>query len=225
MIDNKKEIQGFKAFNKDFKCLDFQYEIGKTYIEVDNISICKKGFHFCEMPFDIFTFYPIDSRFAQVMGYSNFQKENNKICAKSIEIKKEIDLKSLIEFQVKFVLANAATTGERANAATTGYGANAATTGERANAATTGNWANAATTGNWANAATTGEKSIAAGLGYNNKAKANLNSWIVLSEYFCANNSFEIRTIKCTKVDGIIIKANTWYKLENETFVECSDEN
>ena len=113
--------------------------------------------------------------------------------------------------------AHAATTGNYAHAATTGYSAHAATTGDNAHAATTGNYAHAATTGYSAHAATTGDNAIAAGIGMNNKAKANLGSWIVLSEY---DDNYILKCVKTVRVDGKKILPDTWYMLKNRQFIK-----
>ena len=47
----------FKGFDKDLKCRDFQYEIGKEYEEKE-ASLCNKGFHACEHPLDVLGYYP-----------------------------------------------------------------------------------------------------------------------------------------------------------------------
>lgn len=39
----KNKIIGFKGFNKDMTCRDFQYEEGKTYKMEEEPEICKKG--------------------------------------------------------------------------------------------------------------------------------------------------------------------------------------
>ena len=41
----------YKGFDKDLKCRDFQYEIGKEY-EEERAEICDTGFHACENPLD-----------------------------------------------------------------------------------------------------------------------------------------------------------------------------
>ena len=48
-----KKIKGFKGYDKDLKCRDFQYEIGKSFETKDKPIICNSGFHFCENPFDV----------------------------------------------------------------------------------------------------------------------------------------------------------------------------
>ncbi|MDO8609278.1 MAG: hypothetical protein Q7R95_01900, partial [bacterium] len=161
-----KGFKGFKGFDKNFKCRDFQFEVGKTYTHDGEVEMCNSGFHFCENPLDIFSYYqPGQSKFAKVEGNGDIKihSDDSKVACKSISIEAEVNLKTIIDFGVKFIFNKIdwknpieTTTGERANAATTGDGANAATTGERANAATTGDGANAATTGDGANAATTG---------------------------------------------------------------------
>lgn len=57
----------YKGFDKNLKCRDFQYEIGKTY-EEPTAELCEKGFHACEYPLDVFGYYaPGDmSRYCEV---------------------------------------------------------------------------------------------------------------------------------------------------------------
>ena len=61
-------IKGYKGFDKDFKCRGFQYEPGKSY-ETKTAKACSTGFHFCEHPLNVFSYYaPAGSRFAEVDG-------------------------------------------------------------------------------------------------------------------------------------------------------------
>ena len=250
-MKTKEVIKGYKGFNKDLKCMGFQYEEGKEY-ETDKkpVRCTKNGFHLCENPLDTWSYYPLNSgsKYYQVEGsgdVSRAEKEDSKIAVQKIKINAAISLFDMIKIGVDVILkkvkatigdyAHAATTGDSAHAATTGYHAHAATTGDHAHAATTGHYAHAATAGHsahaattgdsahaataghYAHAATTGENTIAAGIGANNKAKANLGSWIVLSEY---DDNYNLKCVKTAKVDGKKILPDAWYMLKDGKFVK-----
>jgi hypothetical protein len=53
-------------------------------------------------------------------------------------------------------------------------------------------------------------------LGYQNKAKASLDSWIVLAE---RNDDGVIKNIKTAKIDGKKMKADTFYILKRGRFI------
>ena len=101
MEEEKKVIRGYKGFDKDLKCFDFQYEVGKEY-ECKKAVICRKGFHFCENPIDVFKFYPpfLESgraRYCEVEGSGEFDfSEFDKVCCSKIKIVRELTLKELI---------------------------------------------------------------------------------------------------------------------------------
>ena len=53
---------GFKATDKNMCCQGFKYEIGKEY-ELDKsmpLILCQSGFHFCEQPSGVWTYYSAD---------------------------------------------------------------------------------------------------------------------------------------------------------------------
>ena len=216
-------MKAYKGFTKDMKCRDFQFEEGKTY-EEDTASLCNSGFHACENPLDCMSYYaPNDSvyRSVELEGVSDEREKDSKVCAKRITVGARISIADMIKGAVRFVFEKVenrnSTTGDRAHAATTGYGAHAATTGDWAHAATTGDWAHAAATGDWAHAATTGKNSISVSLGIDGKAKASAGSWIVCAEY---DNDLNLIAVRSEKVDGKIIKPDTWYSLKNGAFEE-----
>ena len=169
----------YKGFDKDLKCRDFRYEIGKTYTE-DKAELCEVGFHACEHPLDCLNYYePGESRYCEVDldDVPDERGDDSKRVGKKITVQGEIGIAGLVKAAVNIGIeeakskttgnrAHAATTGNCAHAATTGYEAHAATTGNCAHAATTGNEAHAATTGNYAHAATTGNYAHAATTGY-----------------------------------------------------------
>src|SRR5580692_5782025 len=49
---------GYKGFNPNWTCLDFQYALGQSYeIDEDQLVMCKQGFHFCRYPIDVLQYY------------------------------------------------------------------------------------------------------------------------------------------------------------------------
>ena len=46
----------FKATNGNMTCRNMVYKLGTKYCQ-QNISLCKKGFHFCENAYDLFNYY------------------------------------------------------------------------------------------------------------------------------------------------------------------------
>lgn len=99
-------IKSYKAFDSSLSCQGFQYEVGKEY-EMDGlIEFGKRGFHACENPLEIFTFYPmLGSRFAVVeqSGIIYRQKNSTKVCSSRIKIKAELTLDDIIEIGIEWL--------------------------------------------------------------------------------------------------------------------------
>ena len=200
-------MKGYKGFDKDFKCKDLQYEVGKTFTHTGEVLLCSSGLHFCENPLDVLRYYqPATSRYAEVEaeGVSENKEDDSKRVSSSLHVKAEITLSALIGIGVKFLLNKTTTVP---------------TSGYSSHVATSGNYSHAATSGDYSPAATAGKESIAASLGREGKAKAALGSWIVLAEYKC--DSLEVLSVKTAKVDGKKIKADTFYELKKGKFVVC----
>lgn len=103
IISRKKPIMAYKAFEMDFRCRGFQYEVGKEYHINGDISSCVKGFHACENLIDVFEFYPLGkSRIAEVELWGNIDEsyqslsDTVKLCASDIRIVREISLDDYI---------------------------------------------------------------------------------------------------------------------------------
>src|SRR3990167_1596240 len=101
-----KKIVGYKGFDKNMKCQDFQFEVGKTYTHDGPIELCKRGFHFCENPLHVLRYYPpSNGKFAVVeaQDVSGKKDSDSKRVSSKITLKAELSLKNLIETGMKFL--------------------------------------------------------------------------------------------------------------------------
>ena len=211
-------ITGFKGFDKDLKCRDYQYEVGKKFEEEGKIEACSKGFHFCENPLDVLGYYPPygekgSNRYCIVKGSGNIDRDGDdtKVACSKLYISAEIGLKGIIEAGVKFILDKVnwkdnkkSNTGNYSAATNTGYRSAATNTGDRSAAEVTG------------------KESIAIVTGKDSKAKGSIGCWIVLTERGeWDGNVYPIKEVKAVRVDGEIIKPDTYYKLINGEVIPC----
>ena len=242
----------YKGFDKDLKCRDFQYEIGKTY-EEPTAELCEKGFHACEYPLDVFGYYaPGDmSRYCEVDLDDVSHKKSNedsKRCGKKIAVKAEIGIAGLVKAAVDFVMENikdenkeantgncsastntgnysaSTNTGFRSASTNTGFRSASTNTGDYSASTNTGNCSASTNTGDYSKADVSGKESVAAALGIESKAKGVLGCWLVLAEWAKDENyNWHRKDVQCFKVDGVTVKPDTWYKLKNGDLVEVSE--
>lgn len=173
-------MKTYKGFNKDLKCRNFPYEIGKTYEEKE-ARICKTGFHACENPLNVLLYYPpcYGNRYCEVEQDGEFSEngDDSKIASTNIKISKEISLTELIQaaidktgeseaVSIKAVDRTVAENAEKYSIALNkGYGSVAANTGNYS-LATAGKTASiAANTGDYSVAYSQKDYSIAANTG------------------------------------------------------------
>ena len=225
-----EKIKGYKGFDKDMTCRGFQYESGKDYTYDGDIECCRSGFHFCENPLEVLSYYPpATSRFCEVEGSGNSDGENDdsKISVSNLHIGLEIGLSGLIHAGIKFILDKvnynnnkATNTGDYSAATNTGDRSAATNTGDYSAATNTGYCSAATNTGNYSAAEVKGKESIAIAAGYNSKASGTIGCWLVLTE---RNSNYEIVDVKAVRVDGHSIKENTFYSLENGQIKEIKN--
>ena len=195
-------MKGYKGFDKNLKCREKQYEIGKTEIE-DSADLCNSGMHFCEYPLDCFAYYPpSDSRYCEVDAdeVSDQRDNDSKRSAKKLTIGAEIGLSGIINAGVKFILEKART--ENRVSENTGYQSAATNTGDRSAATVSG------------------KNSVAVSTGRYGKARGEIGCAIVLCEY---DDDGTLLRIRSEIVDGEKIKANTFYTLKNGSLVNADD--
>ena len=220
-------IKSYKGFDKNLKCRDFQYEIGKEYEMDEEIKVCSRGFHACESPFEVFDHYSmIGSRFCEVEQDGNISKEDRgtKICSSKIKIKAELKLADMINLGVEWL--KEITSPEKIKTSikdnSSGYDAKIGSSGNGAQIGSSGYGAQIGSSGNDAQIDSTGEGCVIMCAGINSVAKASKGSWITLSEWSYSDKKQRYIPV-CVKtefVDGEKIKADTYYKLDGGVFKE-----
>ena len=164
-------IKSYKGFDKNLKCRDFQYEIGKEYEMDGEIKVCNRGFHACESPFDVFDHYTmIDSRFCEVEQDGNISKEDRgtKICSSKIKIKAELKLADMIYLGVEWLKEITSpekiktsikdnSSGYGAKIGSSGYGAKIGSSGYDAKIGSSGNYAQIGSSGDGAQIGSSGD--------------------------------------------------------------------
>ncbi|EBO9417932.1 hypothetical protein S435_07290 [Salmonella enterica] len=207
-----KEIVTFKGFNKDLKCRDFQFAIGETFHHDGKVEACGSGFHACECPFDVFSYYPpAESRYAETISFGVTDRKeegDTKIASASITIKAELTLPQFIQRGIEWIWSKIDKSLEQQ-----------IMTGDRSAATNTGNWSAATNTGDRSAAEVSGSQSVAASLGIEGKARASEGGAIVLCY---RDEDGELIHIRASKVGENGIMPDIWYQLnEDGEFVEC----
>ena len=228
----------YKGTDKEMKCRDFQFELGKEYVE-EEAKLCYKGFHGCEYPLDVFAHYaPADSRFfvADLDGVTDEKEEgDSKRAGTKIKLRAEIGIAGIVKAAVEYIkekaessknhtgdCSAATNTGNYSAATNTGNYSAATNTGDCSAATNTGNYSAATNTGDCSAATVDGKESIAIVTGVDSKASGAIGCWLVLTERGGWNGDiFPIKEVRAVKVDGEAIKPGVFYKLENGEVVEA----
>ena len=204
----EQKIKAYKAFDKDLSCRGFKYEVGKEYEETGDIKACEKGFHACPYPLDVFGYYaPAGSRFCEVEQSGKIDdSESDKVCSSKIRIGAELDIRGLVKAAVSFVK-------ERCTNECNAEPGKPATAGD-SGAATAGDYGAATARGK----ASTGSNGLSVARGNNVRVKGGIGSILVIAEE--KEDTHDIVDWKAVLVDGEVVKADTWYRLENGELVE-----
>ena len=238
-----EKIIAYKAMNPDMTCRGKKYEVGKTYFE-DKADCCNAGMHACENPFEVLRYYPMkdNPRFFEVECGGEISKSDkgSKLACTELTVKGELNFAGMLKATLDAVFRRVKdkepfSSGDSSTAGTSGYYSTAGTSGDYSTAGTSGDYSTAGTSGYYSTAGTSGyystaaatgpycrakaegNNSIAVANGYKSKVKGSVGCYLVLTEYdddgnfLCADLKF---------VDGISIKADTWYMLKDGLAVE-----
>lgn len=188
----------YKGFDKDLKCRDFQYEIGKTY-EEPTAELCEKGFHACEYPLDVLSYYAPGnmSRYCEVDLDDVVDKkgdDDSKRCGKKVAVKAEIGIIGIVKASVDYVMEHLDSSKKESH------------------------------TGDYSASTVKGAESVAAALGIEGKARGALGCWLVLAEWKKDEKyDWHRKDVKCVYVDGETIKPDTFYTLKSGELVEVPE--
>ena len=181
-------IKGYKGFNKDMTCREFQYEEGKEY-ETDKAEVCKKGFHACEYPLDCFSYYsPSESVYHEVEQsgeISSKKGEDTEIASTKIKIGAKLSIAGIVQAAIEYTSSRAKKESDSdsrkgASSATGDYGASSATGDYGASSATgycgassaTGDYGASSATGDYGASSATGYKGASSATGYKGASSA-----------------------------------------------------
>ena len=179
-------IKGYKATDNNMQCRGFQFKIGKSYHEED-VEICRKGFHFCTNPLDIFDYYsPAEALFFGVDGFGKTAThgEDSKVVCSDITIKASITLHNFILSGIDFLFnkrtykkkTSKHSTGNRSASSATGNSSASSATGDSSASSATGNSSASSATGDSSASSATGYRSASSATGYRSASSATGNS-------------------------------------------------
>ena len=213
-------MKTYKGFNEDMTCRGFQFKEGETYHE-DSAHLCESGFHACEDPLDCFGYYaPANSVYHEVEldeVADEREKSDSKICGKTIKIGAKIDIAGICKAHIEFVKSKCKEKIEKGEAEQATSGDSGCSTSGYRGCSTSGDRGCSTSGGSSA----VGKQGAALARGNNCKVKGGLGSILVIAEENEYN--FDIKDWKAAIVDGVTVKPDTWYKLENGEFVEVED--
>ena len=189
----------YKGFDENLKCRDFQFEIGKTYFHDGLVRVCESGFHACENPWDVLSYYPItDSRFCVVEQSGEIHRHggDSKIASASITISTELKLPEFVKTCVNWLIKACSADAEVAS-------------GNHSQLAASGDDSRLAASGYGSQLAASGDDSLVMGA-YNSRAKAGPNGAIALAWHDGTRPRIAVGYV------GETLKADTWYRLDDK---------
>ena len=178
-------MKAYKAFDENFQCRGYQFEVGKTYSHPGKVEVCDSGFHAVTSPLDMWKYYPPGkTRYAlvDVSGKLDHHDEDSKVAASVLFVEREMTLQDVILAAVNESVSAAlaassdgstlAASGNRSTLAASGYGSTLAASGYESTLAASGVCSTLAASG---------VGSIAMAAGRNSSASAGVGGVIALA--------------------------------------------
>ena len=204
MIEKQEVVIGYKGFDQQLRCRGFQYEVKKTYEHPGEVKRCEGGFHSCENPLDILSYYdPGSSRYAIVEAFGQIDREedgNTKIASARIHIKAEVSMPDFVAAAIQWITSQCDPVKAKHS------------TGYRSASSATGNQSASSATGDLSASSATGKNSVAMNIGLQGRAKAGKGGALVLCNH---NKNHNIRYIRASKIGENGIKPDVFYILND----------
>jgi hypothetical protein len=168
-------VVAYKGFSPELQCQGYQFAVGETFTHDGPVKACSSGFHACEAPFDVWSYYDFGTgnRFCRVhlSGKTDRHEGDSKIAAETVFIETELTLGEMIRAGVKYEIDSAfkdaeVDSGHYARNASSGNSARNASSGHSATNASSGNSATNASSGNSATNASSGHSARNASSGH-----------------------------------------------------------
>ncbi|OMD31342.1 DUF7666 domain-containing protein [Paenibacillus odorifer] len=185
------------------------------------------------------------TEFAEVEAVGDLKTDGNKSVTNKLRIGAKLGLPGFIKASVDFFWekcsssptesdsgfnAQLASSGDSARLASSGFNARLASSGDSARLASSGDSARLASSGDSAQLASSGDSarldlkgsdSVGAAIGSGmNQIRGLVGCWITLAEWVWIDDKLTPLCVKTAQIDGEIIKADTWYTLQDGQFVE-----
>ncbi len=105
-------ITAYKGFDKNLSCRGHQFEVGKTYTLSGVIRACHHGFHSCENPWDVLSYYTLvnsDGEFnrfgeTNIGGEISRHSDDSKLASAEITVKLEFTASQWIQKLVGWIV-------------------------------------------------------------------------------------------------------------------------
>ena len=219
-------MNGYKAFNKDMTCNGMQYKEGETYEMKESPKCCDNGFHFCENPLDTLNYYDLcDSEFAEVEALGDIDKgkdDDTKMATNKIKIGAKLGISGFVKASVDFLWESCKKKDKKNKE-------NQSTSKKDSQLASSGDYSQLASSGKYSKVShNEGIENVVCNVGIEGIAKGKKGDILVLAEYkeiYLDDGRWVHKPVcvKTKKIDGKILKEDTFYKLENKKFVEAED--
>jgi hypothetical protein len=217
-------VKVYKGTDKNMQCRGKQYVLGKKEVDDGAIRCGDKGYHSCEAPFDVLRYYPNinGNRFFEAEAGGKIDKKENddtKLASSELTLKSEIDFAGLVKAQIEYTRKKAETGTAGGDWSNLSGGIRSNLSGGSCSNLSGGDESNLS--GGIRSNLSGGSSSLIIGRNGCN-VKGGLHSVIVLTEWkYDDNGNYVPIAVKAEIVDGVRIKADTWYKLKNGELVEA----